>query len=286
MPIVPLSWNKNPIGTRSFSNSVAQIPLDKSSATNLFKEETRLGFTLTQELTEKLLTEIAKQTDFEINDILLAALSKAFFETFGHQEQVIALEKHGRETFMENLDITRTMGWFTSVFPFSLSYNPNNSKLDNIADTQTKLAAIPLGGIGYGILKYLTAASHKSDLKFELEPQVIFNYLGQVTPSSPQDPFYFAAESPGNAVGGMNQRMYDLEVDGIVIQNQLQIGITFNPNHFFQETIEKLLNQYQNAIEQLTEACLESKLAYQDTENYTTKGISQTNLQKLKELFE
>ena len=53
----------------------------------------------------------------QINDVLLTALGRAWAKWTGSRTLYTNLEGHGRENLFEDVDVSRTVGWFTSIFP-------------------------------------------------------------------------------------------------------------------------------------------------------------------------
>ena len=112
---------------------------------------------LGKELTQRLLQEAHQAYSTEINDVLLSALTMTLTEWMQQNEIVIALEGHGREDLFDDVDISRTLGWFTNLYPVQLKKHHGEEELQHIiANTKEMLRAIPNKGIGYGVLRYLT----------------------------------------------------------------------------------------------------------------------------------
>ena len=106
---------------------------------------------LSKEQTELLLKESNKAYNTEINDILLTALGYALRELTGSKVNYITLEGHGREEIDKQIDVTRTVGWFTTMYPVRLEVCPDIGK--SIKDVKEYLRNIPNKGIGYGPLQ-------------------------------------------------------------------------------------------------------------------------------------
>ncbi|USD29530.1 amino acid adenylation domain-containing protein [Pseudoalteromonas sp. SCSIO 43201] len=126
---------------------------------------------LEQETTAKLLREANLGLNTEINDLLLAALNIALYSTFESSINHIQLEGHGRENIDPGLDVSQTLGWFTSMYPVRLEHH--NDVITTIANTKEMLRHIPDKGVGYG-------AFVQADKVSAIRPQVSFNYLGQL----------------------------------------------------------------------------------------------------------
>ncbi|MEM8908365.1 MAG: condensation domain-containing protein, partial [Bacteroidota bacterium] len=259
---------------------VDRLPLNRQSVDLLAGAEQTISFTLDPERTEQLVGKIHQRFDTEITDVLLTALGMAFYECFQVTNQLISLEGHGREEVFEALDIKRTLGWFTTVFPARLHHEVDLSIGAQVQKVKKQLRAIPNKGLGYGILKYLTNA-----LKTDQHPQLSFNYLGQFDQDFEQNGFKLAPESTGIANSPANQRIYDLEVGGLIEKQQLRMGITFHPQQFETRTIQQLAKAYQKALERCIEYCLATETIEPDGKHFTSPHIPKDNLEKLKELF-
>ena len=103
-------------------------------------------------------------------DILLTALGLTIKNWIGENNILINLEGHGREAIIENIDISRTIGWFTAFYPIVLDMKSSEDIIYLIKSIKESLRKIPNKGIGYGILKYCTHMESKNHLKCYLKP--------------------------------------------------------------------------------------------------------------------
>ncbi|WP_229922407.1 condensation domain-containing protein, partial [Streptomyces noursei] len=138
----------------------------------------QLQLTLPAELTSVLLGGVPAAFHGEINDVLLAALARAVQRWRGSSGPVLVdVEGHGRqELSAAGLDVSRTVGWFTSIHPVRLEPGQTDM-VAAVKRVKEQLWAIPDKGIGYGMLRYLNP-----DTAAELsgpDPQIGFNYLGR-----------------------------------------------------------------------------------------------------------
>ena len=163
--------------------------------------------TLTVELppqwTEPLLTSVPAAFHAGVNDVLLTGLALAVaarrVET-GQAEGgavLVELEGHGREQIAEGVDLSQTIGWFTSLYPVRLDPGPvARYEVRNLSGAlieralkhiKEQLREIPDHGIGYGLLRYLNPRTGPA-LRRDHAPQLGFNYLGRVSaaPDTPQ----------------------------------------------------------------------------------------------------
>ncbi len=126
--------------------------------------------------TENLLKEVPKAYHTEVNDLLISALVKTIANWTRHSEILIGMEGHGREVLDENIDTSRTVGWFSTHYPVVFDLNKISSTDDLIKEVKETLRNVPDKGIGYGVLKYLEEEPALKDTK---EWDLLFNYLGQ-----------------------------------------------------------------------------------------------------------
>ena len=132
--------------------------------------------------TQALLQRVPGVYRTQINDALLTALGQALSSWTARKSVVVELEGHGREDLFDDVDLSRTVGWFTSIFPLRLDAGPTDPGQALIA-TKERLKQVPDRGISYGLLRYLGNEEARSQLGAHPQPDLIFNYLGQFDPS-------------------------------------------------------------------------------------------------------
>ncbi|WP_053067905.1 non-ribosomal peptide synthetase, partial [Xenorhabdus khoisanae] len=166
---------------------------------------------ISAEMTDILLHEANTGYHTEINDLLLSALSVALQATFDQSVNRIILEGHGRESIDNTIDVSETVGWFTTLYPVRLENQAD--MVNTLIHTKEMLRAVPNKGIGYGALQqagYLT-----DDL-----PAISFNYLGQLGSASRQE-WSIADDDCGNAIASENDSHLLLGVNGAVQAGKL-----------------------------------------------------------------
>ncbi|HLP60598.1 MAG TPA: condensation domain-containing protein, partial [Candidatus Deferrimicrobium sp.] len=261
---------------------------DNYSTDNHSKDVRDISFTLSEEETKLLLTKVNEIFRTEINDILLTALAIGMKKTFGLDcDRVsIALEGHGREEIIEDLDISRTVGWFTVLYPVLLDVSYAGDMGRQIKEIKEILRRVPHKGIGYGILKYLTAEEYKKEIEFKLKPQLRFNYLGQFDADVKQlSSFEPAKETPGNSRGPNNRREYLLDVSGITANNRLTLTILYNQTHFKPGTMTAFAGHLQAELCQMITFCATKEKKEYSPSDFTYKGLTIESVNRLMELY-
>ena len=243
--------------TRLQSRQVKEIPKDFESTGNVVGDVAyTLSFQLNREETELLLTGVHEAFGTEINDILLSGLCLGIKKTWGVDCVAIDLEGHGREGIIQDIDISRTIGWFTSIYPVVLEVCREGDPALPVKTIKECLRQVPHKGIGYGILKYLTAAKHKEDLNFRLEPRISFNYLGQFDSDVAQKTFTVSLENVGVMQSSRRSREHELDVSGMIVDQRLRMSIVYNREQYKTGTIKILLKHYREALVEIISFCV------------------------------
>jgi non-ribosomal peptide synthase protein (TIGR01720 family) len=151
------------------------------------------------------------------------------------------LEGHGRETADSGLDLARSVGWFTSLFPVRLDLAGAAAPSAIVAAVRTQLAAVPRRGLGYGVGRWLA-----SPPLWEVSPaELCFNYLGQFDGLVGGDgPFGPAAESVGPQTSPRGERAHLLDVNGLIVGGALKFEWHFSEKIHRGETIARLADRH------------------------------------------
>jgi non-ribosomal peptide synthase protein (TIGR01720 family) len=217
----------------------------------------------------------------EINDILLTALGLSVSKTFGIIRVLIALEGHGREEIIKDIDISRTVGWFTSLFPVVLDMSYKDDLSRQIKEVKENLHQVPDKGIGYGILKYLTAEENKKDIQFKLKPRISFNYLGQFGRDAERVSFGIDNTSVGMLRHPQEHAEYELDINGMIANKELSISVIFSKKQFKIETMETLVNNYREELGRIISYCISQEEKQQTPSDFTYKELSMEQLDSI-----
>ncbi|MGH3978769.1 MAG: condensation domain-containing protein, partial [Pseudonocardiaceae bacterium] len=151
------------------------LPADAGGA-NTIASTCEFSVRLDQEQTRALLQDVPGVYRTQVNDVLLAALGRVLSAWTGRDRVLVSLEGHGREDLFDDVDLSRTVGWFTTEFPVALDVSADSDLGRLLKSVKEQLRAVPRRGLGYGALRYLIEAGGLAD---DVTPQVSFNYLGQ-----------------------------------------------------------------------------------------------------------
>ncbi|PZT52935.1 non-ribosomal peptide synthetase, partial [Paenibacillus silvae] len=230
------------------------LPRDFEQERSMLKDSGLVSVRWTAAETEQLLKQAHLAYHTEMNDLLLAALGLAVQSWSGHERVLVNLEGHGREELFPNVDITRTVGWFTSQFPVVLEPGHADNLGHQVKRVKEGLRRIPNKGIGYGILRYL--AETRGDERFVLTPEISFNYLGQFdqdydSSGSQPSPFSPGSDSSPNAVMD-----FVLDINGMVSEGMLELNIRYGKTQYKRETVERLGTLLQSSLREIISHCI------------------------------
>ena len=239
--------------------TVDPLPVDLPNppATNLVASTQVLTMSLEKDETEALLRKVPETFRSHVNDALLTALTRAFRDWTGSRKLLVDLEGHGRDHGFEDIDVTRTVGWFTTLYPVLLDLGRNRLPGDCLRAIKEQLRAIPLGGLSYGLLRYSRGdADLAAPMAAMPAAQVSFNYLGQLDAVIPEGAFFRrATEAIGPSRSPRGQRRYLLEINGAVTDGKLELQWSYSDQLHRRSTIEDLVGGYRRALRELIEAC-------------------------------
>ncbi len=213
---------------------------------------------LDRERTQALLSTIPGISRATITDFLLTALMQALVPWIGTNSIVIDLESHGRKEVDENnIDISRTVGWFTSLFPVLLSLNDGHSLTGILSNIREQLHRIPGLGISYGLVRYPPERAEIADkLKHLPRSEVLFNYVGQIDQALPESGmFRLSMQRVGPTRSPRRIRSHLVEINAVITGVRLRIDWAFNRNLFRDATIQQLAESLLNALKRLIDHC-------------------------------
>ena len=173
---------------------------------------------LTEQESQDLLQRVPRAYNTMINDVLLTALGRSIASWTGNRQVLLNLEGHGREDLFEGVDLSRTLGWFTTIYPVQLEIPESNEPQVALKAVKEQLRSVPCRGIGYGVLRYL-AAEQQSIPGPSSEPEIIFNYFGKFDDVVRDSQlFTFSEQMIGGWRSPEQQRSHVLEVNCMIIR--------------------------------------------------------------------
>ena len=233
---------------------------------NLIGDTSVVRFELNRGQTQLLQTKANEAYHTEINDLLLTALSRALVSLFGAGSYSVTLEGHGREEVVD-VDVSRTVGWFTTMFPVLLDYEEEPGY--HLQVVKEGLRRVPNKGIGYGVLKYLSQTNLGAD-----KSQLSFNYLGEFSQDSAEDAFSFSFGQSGIDVSVLSHRDHELDVLGLISQGRLQVMIHYSSKRMEAGLMDLLIKAYEQSLKDLIGHCSIQEKSQKSPSDYTGCSLS------------
>ncbi|EHR62333.1 non-ribosomal peptide synthetase [Saccharomonospora cyanea] len=229
--------------------------------------------------TRVLLTDVPTAFGAEVKDAVLAALALALRRWTGSPRVLVDVEGHGREPLFEDVDLTRTVGWFTSVYPFAVELPDPDDVESCLRTVRETAAAIPARGIGYGIARHLGEDDPLAGLP---TAEVQLNYLGRSDAAESEGAFFTPVGDPLRAVGADTRpRPYLVEVVVRVQDGRLRISLSYDTAAFDAATIEKLGWRMLTALAEIAEAASEPDAGFRIGADFPLAGLSTAQLTRV-----
>ena len=262
--------------------AAAHLPIDFNGA-NTEASGRSVQVELSEDETKSLLQDVPQAYGTEINDVLLTALGRALTQWTGERAVLVDLEGHGREDILAGVDVSRTVGWFTTVYPVRLETTAEWRAGDALKATKEQLRRIPQRGIGYGLLRYLSRnESVRLQLAAQPRAEVVFNYLGQFDRSAQNDGLLTAAaESSGAARSLRSQRGHVIDVTGVITGGRLQMDFGYSEQLHRRDTIERLAADFMAALRALIAHCLAPDAGGYTPSDFALARLDQKKLDKV-----
>jgi amino acid adenylation domain-containing protein/non-ribosomal peptide synthase protein (TIGR01720 family) len=232
---------------------VRPLPVDFPDGQNSVASARRVSVFLGEQETRALLQDVPGAYRTQINDALLAALAQALSRWTGDRTFLVDLEGHGREDVVAGADLSRTVGWFTSIFPLLLEAGDPEDPGACLKSAKEQLRALPNRGIGHAVLRHLGDGPAAQRLAEGPRPQVSFNYLGQFDQGFASSGLFTVdpAEAIGRETSLGGRRPWLIDINGGVGGGRLRFDFTYSENLYRHTTVEGLAHGFLDALRQI-----------------------------------
>lgn len=242
-------WSAIKVDSPSFDEKNIALQQDQRDGTF----DLRLSIKNTKLLLNSRNKELKKNT---METILLAVLLSSYQKWVGKTELLLDLENYGREPLSNDVDVTQTVGWFTSIYPVLLQLP--NDELSLIESIDAQLLSVPNKGIGYGVLRYLVKDLEvKNLLKKQDTAQVMFNYLGQI--SDNESDYLTIKDRPISIQSKQNKKDHVLEINTYIYKNALHLSFVYDRKYISDEELKVLVAIYRKSLLKFSKDSSEKK---------------------------
>ncbi|HZF08986.1 MAG TPA: amino acid adenylation domain-containing protein, partial [Thermoanaerobaculia bacterium] len=266
---------------RESSAPVTALAVDFPVEENRAAQARMVSVSLSAEDTRGLVQEIPSVYRTRIEDVLLTALARALV---GPRQAVrVRLEGHGREELSGVVDLSRTVGWFTSVYPVRLEAGGSDvgQALQSIKE---HLRSIPGRGQSWGLLRYLREEGAR-ELVGTGGTEVSFNYLGQLDVALPTGaPFKVAPENAGPMHSPRAKRQSLLDINAVVMGGCLRVSWIYGQEVHHRRTVESWAERFLVCLRELILHCrsrLERRIGGYTPADFPLARLGQAELERL-----
>ncbi|MCM3008272.1 plipastatin non-ribosomal peptide synthetase PpsD [Bacillus subtilis] len=271
------------------------LPFDHIDGTRAHEgQRSTISFTLNEKETAALLKDANSAYNTDTQDMLLASVILALRHWTNQSAFKLSLEGHGREDVLEGIDVSRTVGWFTAIYPLLVKLNadlPDSEEymVHVLKTTKDTLRRVPDKGFGYGVIKYLTPPG-KKDINFTGAPEISFNYLGQFESGRSaevpeEDAFSFSPLGAGGDISTTWNREQSLDISAIAAEGKLTVNMTYDNARFQRKTIEQLSETCRQFLLQLIEHCQNKRETEKTISDYDDQELTEDALQEIADML-
>ncbi|MCW5599965.1 MAG: hypothetical protein KIT59_12800, partial [Nitrosomonas sp.] len=255
------------------------LPCDNLEGSNALEHCDTLTLKLDRTHTQALLKEAPAAYRTQVNDLLLTALGSALCRWSGHERILVDLEGHGREDLYADVDLSRTIGWFTALFPVAL--DPTGNLDARIKRIKEGLRQIPHKGLGYGLFKYYGTEAQQHILANLPKAQVVFNYLGQFDGNFERDTLWQLSDEPiGYLMDQGVLQQHDLSINGHILGGELCLEVSYSKARYMRTNIEGFIGIFLAELESIIIHCQQGIRAVTPSD-FPLIRISQDELDRL-----
>lgn len=235
-------------------NQLCKLPKDYEEGSNLEQDAVTLIHNFSKEETESLQKDVPKNYNISTKELLTACLS-IVLKDWDQQVHPIYMESYGRDILTEVVNISRTVGWFTQVYPFLMEINDELSFGDILKKCKDALAEVEQHKT-----EYLLLADHDMQSMLELERNsILFNYLGQLDNVVDENSDFKILN--GRQLfprGGKNHRPFLIDITAYISDGQLYLELCYSRKIYKESTVNDLLTKMKCKITEAIRYCIET----------------------------
>ncbi|WP_411143364.1 amino acid adenylation domain-containing protein [Streptomyces sp. x-80] len=239
---------------------------------------------LTTEETRALLQQVPAVYRTRVDDILLSAYGRELARWTGSPRTLLELEGHGREQLFDDIDLTRTVGWFTSLYPVGLTVDPDADWATTIKSVKEQLRAVPGRGLGHGALRHLGGPDSPLGRAGRAGPAISFNYLGRFDTTTGTDAG--ALLRPGGEGVQLTghpgeQRPHLLDAVSRVESGRLAMTWYYSANVHDEATVDRLAQHTAEALREIVRHCADPASGGVTPSDFPLAGLDQAALDRV-----
>jgi amino acid adenylation domain-containing protein/non-ribosomal peptide synthase protein (TIGR01720 family) len=226
------------------SASVARLPYDFPFGENSVLTEKAQHFSLSSEDTRFLLRTVQGIVAVSAEEWLLSVLVATICGWTLSNSCYLTLEGHGRDAFPHDLDLTQTIGWFTNIYPAIFAFDESADMVTVARNVKAQLSSSKAHGASFPVLRYMRNAADGFEVR---QPEISFNYLGQVGVVRQAGMFMSSGLNPGGQLGPTERRLYKIDILAMIKDGKLGVDFIYSGDTFYDATIVGVVEKFSAA---------------------------------------
>ncbi|KAK5991451.1 Nonribosomal peptide synthetase dtxS1 [Cladobotryum mycophilum] len=187
-------------------------------------------------------------------ELMISALAYSFSRVFSDRTlPAVFTEGHGREAWDENIDVSATVGWFSTIFPVQVAAGKSVSLKEIIRQSKDSLRSLPNNGWPYFTSRFAGEAN-SSKFSKEFPVEIMFNYVGLYQQLERSDSLFEQISLPGKCDPQSSldvQRFALFDIDTRVDRGRIISSIEFHKDMHHQDKILNWISEFEAAIGQV-----------------------------------
>lgn len=262
---------------------VSRLPVDYPGGDNTVASAQTVSVALSVEESQALLQSVPQVYHLQMSDVLVAVVVQAVAQWTKQRTVLVDLEANGREKAFDGMDLSLTVGWFTTIFPVLIDLGEATNPGDVLKAVKEQLRRIPDQGFGYGVLRYLSENREITEQLQNLsQAELVFNYWGQVDRFIPEKSMFGKTHwillEQNRSPRGIRSHL--VEVYGFVTGGQLWLHWTYSKNIHQRATVESLATGCVEALRSLIAHCQSPEAGGYTPSDFPDVELSQQKLDK------
>ncbi|OOM76973.1 plipastatin synthase subunit C [Clostridium puniceum] len=242
---------------------------------DIIKTSSILSYELDEDTTNKLMKKVNEVYNIEFNEVLIIALAITIKKFTNNEHVMIELERHGRENISNFIDVSRTVGWFTIMYPAYFKVELNEIE-KNIKSIKEQIRNIPNKGFNYGIFKFLN-----KEIKGNSDKYIRFNYLGDFDNIINEERLNKVNIEFGLNSDKENSLTTLIDISAMIVNKNLKINVIYSNARFHEDTIKSFINIYRDTLRLILDKCENKDFKEFTPSDFDAADISQEDLDAL-----
>jgi amino acid adenylation domain-containing protein/non-ribosomal peptide synthase protein (TIGR01720 family) len=237
---------------------------------------------LNESETLALIRDVAPACRASHEELLLSAVTSALAEWMGSTRVLIDLEGHGRADLFPGLDVSRTVGWFTAIYPVVFEVPKGASSWQILKAIKRQLRHVPHKGLGYGLLRYLQPDNDTYQrLRDMPQAEISFNYLGQLDHVLIDALGWKVRDIPMMVHSPGARRPYLVDIMGAVMDRRLTLTWGYSESELSRTAVEWLADRTLERLRTLIQEAGSSSSQSFTASDFALAHIQDSDMEKL-----